>query len=83
MHTEEGGGSVAASTAFMLGESRSDVKNILLALPALRNDIKEVEERLSAVEKFNTRVLTIAGVTVPLLTFIVNFAINKLNIFGG
>jgi hypothetical protein len=39
MHTEEGGGSVAASTAFMLGEIRSDVKNILLALPALRKSL--------------------------------------------
>lgn len=69
-----------AATAFMMGEIRSDVKHILNALPQLQKDIEGVEQRLTTVEKFNTRVLGAAAVVIPALTMVANYAVAK---FGG
>jgi len=63
----------------LMGELSADVKHILSALDRnqreteklrtdFRNETDEITDRLTKVEKFNTRVITYASVALPILT---------------
>jgi len=63
----------------LMGELSADVKHILSALDRnqreteklrtdFRNETDEIKDRLTKVEKFNTRVITYASVALPILT---------------
>jgi hypothetical protein len=73
----------------LLGELRSDVKHILDGLNRSHQDIAEVKEevkerhreldiRLTKVERFNTRVLTIFALAAPVLIAVVNYGVPML-----
>lgn len=68
----------------LLGELRADVKHILAGLERADSDMKELREemqedtkqlndRLTKVEKFNTKIAAYAAVIVPLFMVAVNW----------
>lgn len=73
-----------AAVFALLGELRADVKHILAGLERSNEDMKELREemqedtkqlneRLTKVEKFNTRIAAYAAVAVPILMVAVNW----------
>lgn len=78
-----------AAVFAILGELRADVKHILSGLQQSKEEMKdlraEVErdtaqlnERLSKVEKFNTKVLAYASAALPMLMIVLEWGIPAL-----
>lgn len=74
---EHGVSPTALRNAEIMGEIRSDVKHILASLPGINKKIDDglgaLDSRLTVVEKFNTKVVTLATIGVPILTIAVNW----------
>ena len=70
----------AASIPFMMGEIRSDVKHILAALHQVSSDQQQLSARLDVVEKFNTRILGMATVAIPAVSFAATWLMQKFGI---
>jgi len=73
----------------LLGELRSDVKHILSGLHQskeemkdlrydIEQDTKQLNDRLSKVEKFNTKVIAYSSVSLPVLMIALQWGIPAL-----
>lgn len=73
-----------AAVFALLGELRADVKHILAGLERADKDMKDLREemqedtnqlneRLTKVEKFNTKIAAYAAIIVPLLMVAINW----------
>lgn len=73
-----------AAVFALLGELRADVKHILAGLERADSDMKELREemqedtkqlndRLTKVEKFNTKIAAYAAVLIPIIVVAVNW----------
>jgi len=73
----------------LLGELRSDVKHILSGLHQskeemkdlrydIEQDTKQLNDRLSKVEKFNTKVIAYSSVSLPVLMIVLQWGIPAL-----
>lgn len=78
-----------AAVFTLLGELRADVKHILAGLERNKEDMKELRsemeqdtkqlnDRLSKVEKFNTKVIAYASVLLPVLMIVLQWGIPAL-----
>lgn len=86
---ENGPYSDQTSVFALLGELRADVKHILAGLERNKADMKELKEevdeansklndRLTRVEKFNTKVIAYASVLLPVLMIVLQWGIPAL-----
>jgi len=73
-----------AAVFALLGELRADIKHILAGLERADSDMKELREemqedtkqlndRLTKVEKFNTKIAAYAAVLIPIIVVAVNW----------
>lgn len=78
-----------AAVFALLGELRADVKHILSGLHRskeemkdlradIEQDTKQLNDRLSKVEKFNTKVIAYASVALPVLMIVLQWGIPAL-----
>lgn len=78
-----------ASVFALLGELRADVKHILAGLESnkramkelredMEQDTRQLNERLTKVERFNTRVISYASVLLPVLMIVLQWGIPAL-----
>lgn len=78
-----------AAVFALLGELRADVKHILAGLERNKEDMKELRsemeqdtqklnDRLTKVEKFNTKVIAYASVLLPVLMIVLQWGIPAL-----
>lgn len=73
--------------AFMLGRIQGDVKHILTALTrnqeqfnAVDKKLGHMDRRMDALEKFQTKIMTIVAIVGPVLTIMLTAGIKY---FGG